>query len=113
MTPVTREKTVLFLTNPGDPLAGEFALAIAREFVGRATNLSFFYAGVDAHSSTDWCVAWVRDDNGQVQAWLDHLPSGQHHWLGADPQKAIKAACRIIREWDKLEAGHTEALAVQ
>ena len=103
MTLAIQGKTVLFLTDPGDPLVREFAI----ENDGR--GLAFLSDSARA----DWCVARVCDDNGQVQAWLEHLPSGQRHWLGADPQQAMRSACRLITEWDKLEAGHTEALAVQ
>lgn len=98
MTLATSEKTVLFLTAPDDPLAREFSLALARQFEAKY-ELSFFYAG-DAHSSTEWCVAWVCDDNGQVQAWLEHIPTGHSHFLGTDPQQAMRSACRLIREWD-------------
>jgi hypothetical protein len=105
-----REKTVLFLTDPGDALVREFRLALAREFEARYEP-SFFFGRLlhapDTHSSAEWCVAWVGDDNGQTQAWLEHLPSCQQHWLGTDPQEAMRAAHRLIREWD------TEALAVQ
>jgi hypothetical protein len=102
------EKTVLFLTDPDDSLAREFSLALAREFEAKY-DLSFLYA-VDVHANTantDWCIGWVCDDNGQVQACLNHLRSGHSHFLGTDPQQAIRAACRLIRQWD------TETLAVQ
>jgi|SRR5579859_1781872 len=105
----TRGKTVLFLTDPSDCLAAEFALAIANK---ANCELSFFYAGVDSAQSADWCIAWVRDDDGKVQAWLDHLPTGQHHWLGTDAEKAMQHAARIISEWEKLEA-LAASLAVQ
>src|SRR5260370_40815018 len=98
MTRVPRDKTGLFLSDTGDPLAGEFALAIAREFVGRATNLSFFYAGVDGHSSTDWCVAWVRGDNGQVQAWVGNIPAGPDPCRGAAPDERSEATWLVHRE---------------
>src|SRR6266478_9225805 len=104
MNRAAREKTVLFLTAPDSPLAREFALALARQFEAKY-DLAFLFGGAAA----DWCVAWVCDDNGQAQAWLEHLPSGQHHWLGTDPQQAMRSACRLITEWDKLEADHTEA----
>jgi hypothetical protein len=73
--------------------------------------MAFFYA--DAPAPADWCVSWTNDDNGHVQALLDHLPSGHSHFLGTDPQQAMRSACRLITEWDKLEAGQTETLAVQ
>jgi len=111
MNLAAREKPVLFLTTQDNPLAREFALALARQFVGAKYDLVFFYA--DAPGPSDWFVAWVDDGNGQVQALLGHLPSGHSHFLGTDPQQAMRSACRLITEWDKLEAGHAEALAVQ
>ncbi len=97
----TREKTVLFLTDPDDPLVTQFAIE-------SGSGLTFSFNG-----AADWCVSRVCDGSGQAQAWLDHLPSRTYHLLGTDPQQAMCSACRLITEWDKLEAGHTEALAVQ
>jgi hypothetical protein len=97
------DKTVLFLTAPNDPLAREFAVQSSTH------GLSFFFV---RDAVADWCIAWVADDNGHVQAWLEHIPSGQDHWLGEDPQEAIRSACRLIREWDGLEA-RDAILAVQ
>ena len=93
------EKSVLFLTDPCDELAREFAVQTA------TYGQSFFCTAPDA--VTDWCVAWVAG-----HALLQHLPSGESHFLGTDPQQAMRSACRLITEWDKLEAQEA-SLAVQ
>ena len=102
MTLATQGKTVLFLTDPTDPLVREFAIESA----------SYGLAFLSSSAASDWWIAWITDDEGKVQAQLGHLGSGQSHVLGTDPQKAIRAACRLIREWDRLAGAH-EVLAVQ
>jgi len=102
MTLATRGKTVLFLTAPDDALVRAFAVE------SRSYGLAF----LSSSAVSEWWIGWVGDEKGQVQAVLGYL-GGQSHWLGTDPQVAMRAASQIIREWDKLEVGHTEALAVQ
>lgn len=89
---LAREKAVLFLTDFNDPLPREFAVECPRY------ELTFF----PMRKSADWCIAWVCDDAGIVQAWLEHIPSAQSHFLGSDAQLAMSAAARLISEWDKL-----------
>lgn len=97
----SENKSVLFLTSPDDPLAGEFAQAIARELETKYA-LSFFYDGDHPHSTPEWCIAWVCDGDGKPQPWLEHISAGpEHSWfLGTDPAQAMRRAVRIIAAWE-------------
>src|SRR5690349_4936203 len=97
MTLGVRGKTVLFLTDPQDALVREFA----RE--SSDLGLCFLSGGTQA----DWWVTWLPDDHGELQASLGHLPSGASHFLGTDPQRAMRDAVRLITEWDSLEGAYT------
>ena len=100
MTEAELSRTVLFLTSPDDALPREFAAERA------GYELAFLFG---QGGPGDWCIAWVCDDRGEVQAWLEHIPSAQSHFLGSDAQQAMRSAARMITEWDKLE----QSFAVQ
>ena len=94
MTLATQGKTVLFLTAPDDVLVRAFAVE------SRSYGLAF----LSSSARSDWWIAWVSDGEGQVQAALGYL-GGQSHFLGTDPQEAMRAAHRLINGVGQIGSG--------